>query len=184
MSADVTIKQPALYGLLAEYADEDALLEAAKHVRSLGYQRVEAYSPFPIHGLAQALGIRGVRLPRIVLIGGITGCVVALGMQWYSAVIDYPLNVGGRPYASWPSFMPIAFELTILFAGFAAVLGMFALNGLPQPYHPLFNVPEFAKASRAGFFLCVEARDAKFDLTATRTMLVELGAQGVFEVMP
>jgi hypothetical protein len=184
MNADVAKKQPAIYGLLAEYSSDEALLAAAVHVRSLGYRRVEAYSPYPIHGLASVLGIRGVRLPWIVLIGGILGCITALVMQWYSAVIDFPINVGGRPYASWPAFMPIAFELTILFAGFGAVLGMFAINGLPQPYHPLFNVPEFARASRAGFFLCVEARDARFDLTATRSMLLELGAQEVFEVMP
>jgi Protein of unknown function (DUF3341) len=184
MDADVVKKQPAIYGLLAEYADDQALLAAATHVRSLGYRRVEGYSPYPIHGLAEVLGIRGVRLPRIVLIGGIMGCLIAFGMQWYSAVIDFPINVGGRPLASWPSFMPIAFELTILVAGLSAVLGMFALNGLPEPYHPLFNVPEFAKASRAGFFLCIEARDDKFDLAATRAILTELGAQGVFEVMP
>jgi hypothetical protein len=176
--------QRTIYGLLAEFPDEESLLHAATRVRSLGFQHVEAYSPYPIHGMAEVLGIRGVRLPRIVLAGGITGLVVALVMQWYTAVFDYPLNIGGRPLASWPSFMPIAFELTILIAGFSAVLGMFALNGLPQPYHPLFNVPEFAKASRDGFFLCVEARDPKFDLTETRAMLTELGAQGVFEVMP
>ena len=180
--------QRSIYGLLAEYADEETLLAAATRVRSLGYQQIEAYSPYPIHGMAEVLGVRGVRLPRIVLGGGILGMLVALGMQWYSAVIDYPLNVGGRPLASWPSFMPITFELTILVAGISAVLGMFALNGLPQPYHPLFNVPEFAKASRAGFFLCVEATDPKFDAEQTRQMLVELGAlggeQGVFEVMP
>jgi hypothetical protein len=184
MEKEALHTQPALYGLLAEFADDEALLAAATRVRSLGYQRVEAYSPYPIHDLAEVLGVRGVRLPRIVLAGGIIGCVGALVMQWYSAVIDYPINVGGRPLASWPSFMPITFELTVLVAGIFAVLGMFALNGLPQPYHPLFNVPEFAKASRAGFFLCVEARDPKFDLTETRATLVDLGAQEVFEVTP
>src|SRR4051812_3864037 len=117
MDADVAKKQPAIYGLLAEYAGDEALLAAATHVRSLGYRRVEAYSPYPIHGLAEGLGIRGVRLPRRVLIGGIGGCLAGFWMQWYSGVIDYPLNVGGRPYANWPSFMPIAFELTILVAG-------------------------------------------------------------------
>src|SRR4051812_7448790 len=184
MDTDSAPVQVPIYGLLAEFTDDESLLAAVTRVRSLGFKQVEAYSPYPIHGLSEVLGIRGVRLPRIVLIGGITGCVLALGMQWYSAVIAYPLNVGGRPLASWPSFMPIAFELTILVAGLSAVLGMFALNGLPQPYHPVFNVPEFAKASRAGFFLCIEARDAKFELEATRATLVELGAQGIFEVMP
>lgn len=177
-------KQLSIYGLLAEFADDESLLAAATRVRSLGFRHVEGYSPYPVHGLAEVLGIRGVRLPRIVLGGGLVGLVLALGMQWYSAVIDYPLNIGGRPLASWPSFMPIAFELVILVAGISAVLGMFALNGLPQPYHPLFNVPEFAKASRAGFFLCVEARDPKFDLVETRKLLDDLGAQAVFEVMP
>lgn len=188
MDARAVPPQRSIYGLLAEFADEESLLAAATRVRELGYQNVEAYSPYPIHGMAEVLGIRGVRLPRIVLGGAIVGLVAALGMQWYSAVVAYPLNVGGRPLASWPSFMPIAFELTILVAGFSAVLGMFALNGLPQPYHPLFNVPQFAKASRAGFFLCVEAVDPKFEVTEARQMLVELGAvggeAGVFEVMP
>jgi hypothetical protein len=184
MNTEVLRGKRSIYGLLAEFADEEHLLEAATRVRSLGFRYVEAYSPYPIHGMAEVLGIRGVRLPLIVLAGGIIGLVIALVMQWYSAVIDYPLNVGGRPLASWPSFMPIAFELTILVAGISAVLGMFALNGLPQPYHPLFNVPEFAKASRAGFFLSVEARDAKFDLAETRSMLAELGATGIYEVMP
>lgn len=184
MQTHVGQRHLSIYGLLAEFADEESLLAATTRVRSLGFRHVEAYSPYPIHGMAEVLGIRGVRLPRIVLGGGIVGLLLALGLQWYSSVIDYPLNVGGRPYASWPSFMPIAFELTILIAGISAVLGMFALNGLPQPYHPLFNVPEFAKASRAGFFLCIEARDPKFDLEEVRSLMVELGAQGVFEVMP
>ncbi len=152
MDKETIYTQPTLYGLLAEFADEESLLAAATRVRSLGFQQVEAYSPYPIHGMAEVLGIHGVRLPRIVLVGGIVGCATALAMQWYSATISYPLNVGGRPLASWPSFVPIAFELTILVAGIAAVLGMFALNGLPQPYHPVFNVPEFAKASRAWLF--------------------------------
>jgi hypothetical protein len=176
--------RPHLYGLLAEFADEEALLSAATRVCADGYKRVEAYSPYPIHGLAEVLGIHGRRLPLIVLAGGILGGAGGLFMQWYSAVIDYPLNVGGRPYASWPSFIPISFELTILVAGISAVLGMFALNGLPQPYHALFNVPRFARASRDGFFLAIEARDPKFDLSTTRSLLEELGAKGVFEVTP
>jgi hypothetical protein len=176
--------QPAIYGLLAKFEDEESLLSAASRTRAAGYHHVEAYSPYPIHGLSEILGIRGRRLPLIVLGGGIIGGVSALIMQWYSAVIDYPLNVGGRPLASWPSFIPIAFELTILVAGISAVLGMFALNGLPQPYHSLFNVPEFAAASRDGLFLCIEARDPKFDLEETRTFLTDVGARRVFEVTP
>jgi hypothetical protein len=120
MQPAVVRGQRGIYGLLAEFADEESLLAAATRVRSLGFQHVEGYSPYPVHGLAEVLGIRGVRLPRIVLAGGIIGLIAALGMQWYSAAIDYPLNVGGRPLASWPSFMPIAFELTILIAGISA----------------------------------------------------------------
>lgn len=184
MQMEETSTQPVIYGLLAELADAEALLEAAHKARAAGFQHVEAYSPYPISGLAETLGIRGVRLPRIVLAGGIVGGAAGLFMQWYSSVIDYPLNVGGRPYASWPSFIPIAFELTILVAGIAAVLGMFALNGLPQPYHPLFNVPEFAKSSRDGFFLSIDAQDPKFDLAETQRSLEEMGATAVFQVMP
>ena len=177
-----------IFGLLAEYPDEESLVVAARRVRELGYRYVEAYTPYPVHGLAEVLGIRGVRLPRIVLGGALLGLALAMMMQWYSSVIDYPLNVGGRPLASWPSFMPIAFELVILIAGISAVLGMFALNGLPQPYHPLFNVPRFSEASRAAFFLSIEARDPMFDLAETRATLAGLGAvggdSGVHEVMP
>jgi hypothetical protein len=181
---EAVVAQLPIYGLLAEFADDETLLAAARRVCAAGYKRVEAYSPYPIHGMPEILGIRGRRLPLIVLAGGIIGAGSALFMQWYSAVIHYPINVGGRPYASWPSFIPITFELTILIGGIFAVLGMFALNGLPQPYHPLFNVPEFAKASRDGFFLAVEAQDAKFSLHETRALLLEAGAQQVFEVSP
>ena len=178
----------SIYGLLAEFPDDETLLAAVTRVRELGYRYVEAYTPYPVHGMAEALGIRGVRLPRIVLGGALLGLALAMIMQWYSSVIDYPLNIGGRPLASWPSFMPIAFELVILVAGISAVLGMFALNGLPQPYHPLFNVPRFSEASRAAFFLSIEARDPIFDLAETRATLVRLGAvggeSGVHEVMP
>lgn len=184
MESHATVAKSQLFGLLAEFPDDESLLAAVVRLRADGYEKVEAYTPYPVHGMAEALGIRGKRLPRIVLAGGIIGGVGGLLMQWYSAVIDYPLNVGGRPYASWPAFIPIGFELTILVAGFAAVLGMFALNGLPQPYHPLFNVPEFMKASRDGFFLSIEAQDRHFDLNQTREQMLALGATGVFEVMP
>lgn len=184
MDQHATAAQLPIYGLLAEFANDETLLAAARRVTEAGYKRVEAYSPYPIHGMPEILGIRGRRLPLIVLAGGIIGAGTGLIMQWYSAVISYPINVGGRPFASWPSFVPITFELTILVGGIFAVLGMFALNGLPQPYHPLFNVPEFAKASRDGFFLAVEAQDPKFSLAETRTLLLEVGAQQVFEVEP
>ena len=173
-----------IYGLLAEFVDAEDLLRATQEARDRGYQKMEAYTPFPVLGLAEVLNVQGRRLPLIVLAGGILGGGGALFMQWYSAVIDYPFNVGGRPPASWPAFMPIAFELTILIAAFTTVLGMFALNGLPQPYHPVFNVPEFAEASLDRFFLCIEADDALFDREETRYFLESLGAQVVFEVEP
>jgi hypothetical protein len=149
-----------------------------------GYRQIEAYSPFPVEGLAEITGVRGRRLPLIVLGGGLLGGIGALVMQWYSATISYPLNVGGRPYASWPNFVPITFELTILLGGVAAVLGMLWLNGLPQPYHPVFNVPRFAQASRDRFFLCIEASDPHFDLAATSELLQSLGADAVSVVEP
>lgn len=182
MSSEYAVRP--IYGLLAEFAGEEALLEAVRQTRGAGYSRVEAYSPFPVEGMAEALGVRGRRLPWIVLGGGIVGGGAGLFMQWYSSVVDYPLNIGGRPYASWPSFVPVAFEMTILFAGIAAVLGMFALNSLPEPYHPVFNVPEFAGASRDRFFLSIESADPQFDLERTRDFLQGLGARQVFEVEP
>lgn len=171
-----------LYGLIAEFDSPTALVAAARRTREEGYRRVEAYSPFPIHGLTEALGIRQTKLPLVVLAGGLLGTGTALLMQWFSAAVHYPVNVGGRPLASWPMFIPITFELTILFAALFAVFGMLGMNGLPMPYHPVFNAPRFALASRDRFFLCVEAKDAMFDLARTRAFLEGLGAQDVTEV--
>lgn len=171
-----------LYGLMAEFDDTAKLLVATRRAHDLGYRRLEAYTPFPVAGLAEILGVRGRRLPLIVLIGGIVGGGGGLFMQWYSAAIDYPWNVGGRPFASWPNFIPIAFELTILVAAVSAVLGMLWLNGLPEPYHPVFNVPQFELASRDRFFLVIEAADPHFDRTQTHAFLTDLGAQSVAEV--
>ncbi|MBK8901632.1 MAG: DUF3341 domain-containing protein [Anaerolineaceae bacterium] len=174
-----------LYGLMAEFGEADELLEAAKAVRDAGYERVDAFSPFPVEGLSPVLGMHQARLYWIVLAGVLLGAVIGFGIQYYAMVIDYPLNVGGRPYNSWPSFVPVTFELAILVAAFAAILGMFALNGLPQPYHPVFNVAAFAGASRDRFFLCIEAADAQFDLLKTRRFLEGLdGVEGVYEVEP
>ena len=143
---------------------------------------MDAYTPYPMHELTEALGIKPTKLPWVVLAGGIIGCCAALLVMWFSATIHYPLNVGGRPPASWPMFIPITFELTILFASFAAVFGMLGMNGLPMPYHPVFNAPRFALASRDRFFLCIEAKDPKFDLDRTRRFLETLGAHDIAEV--
>ena len=173
-----------MYGLLAEFEEPEALLEAARRAYEAGYRKLDAYSPFPLEGLAESIGVRRTGVSLIVLIGGILGCLTGFGIQYWISVIDYPLNVGGRPYNSWPSFIPVTFELTVLFAATAAVVGMLALNGLPMPYHPVFNVPRFALASRDRFFLCVESADAQFDAAETRQFLESLHAHEVSEVEP
>jgi hypothetical protein len=168
---------------MAEFADPDGLLEAARRAHAAGYRRMDAFSPFPIAGLADAIKPRRIRLPLIVLIGGLVGGVGGFFMQFYATVIDYPLNIGGRPFNSWPAYIPITFELTILIAALSAVLGMLGLNGLPEPYHPVFNVPDFAaRASRDRFFLCVQADDPQFDRTMTREFLESLAPEAVAEV--
>jgi len=171
-----------LYGLMAEFDDTAKLLAATRRAHDQGYRRMEAYTPFPVAGLSELLGVRGRRLPLIVLTGGVVGGAGGLFLQWYSAVIDYPWNVGGRPFASWPNFIPIAFETTILLAAVSAVLGMLWLNGLPEPYHPVFNVPQFEMASHDRFFLVIEAEDPHFDRQQTYEFLLGLGAESVAEV--
>jgi hypothetical protein len=173
-----------IYGFMAQFDDPEDLLTATRKTVAAGYKRIDAYTPFPVEGLSASLGIRNTRLPLIILGGGITGAVVGYAMQYYAMVIDYPLNVGGRPLHSWPNFIPITFELAILFAAFAAVLGMFALNGLPEPYHPVFNVPDFELASRSHFFLAIEARDPKFDRSETRRFLESLQPVSISEIRP
>ena len=171
-----------IYGLMAEFENPSALAAAARQVREKGYRKVEAYSPFAIEEVNEALGLHHNRLPLIVLCGGILGGLTGYLMQYYVAVIDFPINVGGRPLHSWPSFIIITFELTILFAAVATVLGLLGLCGLPMPYHPVFNVARFALASKDRFFLCIKARDRKFDLAATKAFLEGLRAHGVFEI--
>jgi hypothetical protein len=175
------IKTP-IYGLLAEFTDPDDLLAAVRRAREEGYRRMDAYTPLPVEGLAEAIGFTHNRLPWVVLVGGILGAATAYGMMYFSAVINYPINVGGRPLHSWPAFIPITFELTVLGASLFAVFGMLGLNGLPMPYHPVFNVPGFALASRNRFFLCIQADDPKFDRVATRQFLESLGPKQVSEV--
>ncbi len=174
--------RPPVYGQLAEFDSPKSLLEAARRAYEAGYRKMDAYTPFPIEGLAEALGFHHLRLPLIVLVGGITGCLGGFFLQYFAAVVSYPINVGGRPLNSWPAFVPITFELTILVAALSAVIGMLGLNGLPQPYHPVFNVPRFALATRNQFFLCIEARDAQFDRAGTRKFLESVSSHEVFEV--
>lgn len=171
-----------LYGLMAEYDTPEDLIKAVDEAYAAGYRTMDAYTPHPVEGLADALGHRAGKLAPVVLAGGVLGAATGYGMQYFASVIHYPLNVGGRPLHSWPAFIPITFELTILFAAFAAVLGMFALNGLPQPYHPVFNSPNFEMATRSHFFLAIEARDVKFDLEETRAFLEGTRANLVSEI--
>jgi hypothetical protein len=158
---------------MAQFDDPEHLVQAARGAYERGYRSMEGYTPFPVSGLAEALGYERNRVPAVVLTGGVVGGVIGYFMQWYSAVVDYPINVGGRPLNSWPAFIPITFEMTVLGAAFAAVLGMLFMNGLPRPHHPVFNVPEFVLASNDRFFLSVQARDPLFDLEATQRMLSE-----------
>jgi Protein of unknown function (DUF3341) len=167
---------------MAEFDDANALVAATRRAHDEGYRRMDAYSPFPIEELHEALGSHHSRLPLIVLIGGLCGCVGGYALQYWAAAIAYPLNVGGRPFNSWPAFIPVTFECTILVAALSAVLGMLALNGLPMPHHPVFNVPRFALASRNRFFLCIEVKDRKFDLESTRRFLETLEPREVSTV--
>jgi hypothetical protein len=171
-----------IYGVMAEFDTATELVDAARQVRDAGYKKTDAFSPFPLHEIDEALGIKRSILPFLVLGGGIGGLLTGLGLQYFVHVIDYPLNVGGRPYFSLPSFIPPSYELTILFAAFTAVFGMLLLNGLPQPYHPVFNVPRFALATREKFFLLIEKKDPQFDYEKTRSFMEGLGGQEVFDV--
>jgi hypothetical protein len=173
-----------IYGLLAEFENADALVEAAKRTHAEGYRKTDAYSPFPIEAAWEALHANDRRVQLFVLVGGIVGALGGFGLCYWTQAIAYPMNIGGRPLNSWPSFIPVTFETTILVASFTAVISMFALNGLPMPYHPVFNVSRFARASRDGFFLEIEATDPKFDRRKTFEFLKSLGAREVNEVEP
>jgi hypothetical protein len=172
----------SLYGLMAEFENPNSLVAAAHQAHEEGYRCLDAYSPFPIEELHEALGSHHTRLPLIVLLGGMTGGLAGYGLQYWASVIAYPLNIGGKPLHSWPAFIPVTFEMTILGAALSAVLGMLALNGLPMPYHPVFNVPRFALASRNRFFLVIQSTDPKFTLDGTREFLLSLGPREVMTV--
>ncbi len=174
---------PPLYGIMAEFDNPSDLVAAARQTYAAGYRRINGYSPYPIEELTEAIGFTRTTLPLIVLIGGILGGLGGFFMQYWIAVIDYPLNVGGKPQNSWPAFIPITFETTVLCAAFAAVFGMLALNKLPQPYHPVFNAPNFALATRDRFFLVIEANDPLFKHDDAIQFMNSLeGAQNVSDV--
>ena len=174
--------RPTFYGLMAEFETPTALVAAANAARLEGYRRMDAYSPIPIEELHEALGFHHTKLPLIVLIGGILGGLGGYGLEYWSQAIEYPMNIAGRPFHSWPAFIPVTFETTILGAALFAVFGMIALNGLPMPYHPVFNVPRFSRASQDGFFLAIEASDPKFDRGRTAEFLRSLSPKEVNEV--
>jgi hypothetical protein len=173
-----------IWGLMAEFDDPSSLVAATRRAHAEGYRRMDAYSPFPIEELSEALGVHHTLVPLLVLIGGLAGCVAGFGLTYWASVIAYPLNVGGRPLNSWPAFIVPTFETTVLIAAVTAVLGMLALNRLPELYHPVFNVPRFALATRDRFFLCIEAVDPKFDRHATHRFLESLSSREVTEVAP
>jgi hypothetical protein len=173
-----------LYGLMAEFDNPTALVDAATKARLAGYRKMDAYSPIPIEELNEALGLRRTRLPLLVLLGGIVGGVGGFSLQAWSSAIAYPMNVGGRPLVSWPQFIPVMFETTVLGAALTAFFGMWALNKLPQPYHPVFNVDAFTRASTDRFFLVIETVDPRFDPTATKRFLEAMHPVGVSDVAP
>jgi hypothetical protein len=170
------------YGLMAEFHTAEELIEAVHKVHEAGFKHVDAFTPYPIEEVSHALDLPRSKMPLIVLGGGITGGLAGYMLQYWSQVLEYPMNIGGRPFHAWPAFIVPTFEMTILFAALAAVLGMFALNGLPQPYHPVFNVPGFAMASRDRYFLVIETRDPKFHLEETRKFLLDLHPSEVSDV--
>ena len=171
-----------VYGLLAEFDNPTDLVVAAQKAHEQGYRKMDGYSPFPVEGLAEAMGFERDRMPLVVLVGGLLGCAGGYLMQYWINVISYPLNIGGKPYHSWPAFFVVTFEVTILCAALSALFGTLGLNGLPMPYHPLFHSPRFEFASRDRFFLCIEAADPRFELAETRRFLEGLGGHGVSEV--
>ncbi len=171
-----------LYGLMAEFDSVTDVVKAAEQVRDAGFSKTDAFSPFPIHEMDEALGIKRSILSKLIFLGGLAGCLMGLALVYWTHSVDYPLNVAGRPHFSLPAFIPPIYEMTILLAAFTAVFGMLLLNGLPQPYHPVFNVPRFNLASREKFFLLIEATDEKFDYEETKKFMDSLNPQEVHDV--
>jgi hypothetical protein len=171
-----------IYGLMAEFETPTELVEATRAAYAAGYRKMDAYSPYPIEEASEALGFHKSRVPLVVLIGGILGGSSGFALQYWINVISYPLNIGGKPWNSWPAFIVPTFEMTILFAGLFGVFGMFALNGLPMPYHPVFNVDRFSAVTRDRFFLCLEAADPHFDLVNTQEFMMKMKPLSISEV--
>ena len=171
-----------LYGVMAEFDTPELLTEAVKKTREAGYRHMDAYTPFPVEGLPEAMGLKRNNVPLVTLLGGLAGGLGGFGFQYWVAAITYPINIGGRPLNSWPAFIPVTFELTVLGASLCAVFGMLALNRLPQPHHPVFNVGRFVHASSDRFYLCIEARDPKFHIAETARFLQGLHPHHVSEV--
>ena len=182
LDAEPALEPPALFALMAEFDTAEQLLRATRRAAADGYRRLEAYSPFPVEGLSDALGFHSQAIPLIGLCGGIAGAATGFAMQFVIHVAWLPINVGGRPLDSWPSFVPVTFEMAVLFAALSMLAGLLIMNRLPQPYHPVFNVAAFARASRDRFFLSVEVDDPRFDLERTRALLVACGAREVADV--
>jgi Alternative complex III, ActD subunit len=176
------MKDPRIYGLMAEFDTVNEAVTAAQRVYGAGYRKIDAYSPFPVEELSEAIGFHHNGVALICLIGGLLGGTAAYVLQWWINTIGYPINIGGRPFHSWPAFIVVTFEMTILFAGLSAVFGMLTLNGLPMPYHPVFNVPQFEQASKDKFFIVIFASDKKYDAETTRQFLESLHPASVAEV--
>jgi hypothetical protein len=176
------MKRTPVYGIMAEFDSAQHLVDAAHRTYKAGYVKIDAYSPFPVEGLAEAMGFHKNRVPLVVLIGGLLGGLSGYALQYWISAVSYPVNVGGKPYHSWPAFIVVTFEMTILFAGISAVFGMLALNGLPMPYHPVFNVPRFALATKDRFFLIVFSTDPRYSPGETRRFLESLAPRSISEV--
>ena len=173
---------PRIFGLMAEFDNVNDVITAARRVYGAGYRKIDAYSPFPVEELSEAIGFHKNGVALICLVGGLLGCTGAFTLQWWINTISYPINIGGRPFNSWPSFIIVTFEMTILFSGLSAVFGMLALNGLPMPYHPVFNVPRFEFASKDRFFIVIFSSDKNYDATRTRQFLEGLNPISIAEV--